>query len=178
LQVAGASIQEDAGQRTAYFNGVTGIASMANGDVVAANLRSVIVIAKPIAGDQAASAGATFQILNTGSSYIQHFDSATATVIPTGSSAAANAALGYWHTYGIASSADGTSGRFFVDNGGSIWGNASAPAALRVASNGSSTFRRLRVLEVIASSDVVTSTQAAALFANAKSFYGGMTWLS
>jgi len=141
-------------------------------------MRTVVIIARPNAGDVVGASGRIVRFGDTG--VIQQQDADTVTA--SGGIASLTATRGKWHVYSISLPAVGatsSNGIFAVDGSSTTFPYTDAAwtaSALRIASSSGTNGRQLRVLEIITSANTFTAAQLTALYAKAKAWYPGLNW--
>lgn len=164
---------DDNGWRTATFNGVTN-SLRANTGITSANMRTVVVIARPSTGD--ASAGGGAPVASTNDMAInQAAGSDTAQLIGTATSSALAAVRDKWHFYAW-SMPDSGPGVFVIDNNDTTLNTTLRNWAQFNLGRSGSQYRQLRVVEALTSADVFTAAQLKAAYASAKAWYSALAW--
>lgn len=172
-KTGGPVVGVEAGVKYAAFDGVDD--GLALSGLTDTTIRTVVAIARPNTGD--VYAGTTSSpIVNCGGTQMYQVNNGDiARMNSTGSTLAA--VRDKWHFYAMSVPASGDA-TFVIDgNTATITLTSNSQTSIRLAWNGASNFRQLRIAEVLTSADVATSAALIAAYAKAKAWYSGLAWV-
>ena len=171
------TVGTEGGVKHALFSGADQCQLNISG-LTEADLRTIVVIARPNTGDTFFTSSGNAPIFSTNSLIVSQGVNADVAALGGASVGSSLTALrDRWHMYAVSIPAPSGTGVLVVDNSDTTFpASATSQNALRLARSSTANFRQLRVLEVFTSGTAYNATQLKAMYAKVKAWYPNLTW--